>query len=196
MNEWSGSAMESGRLELIQALDAFAEEIARAIEQTEAASSLLINPLPRRSRRKRQDQVQGLALRREVLRLHLAQAAIRLAQAAVRDDPGIEELVAQIMLAQKHLGLLKRLGEGTFEIRPVWRPHVRMVLNPETGMMERTLVKEPVGSYVYYRWREGKRLRSCYLGKPDAVETWRWKLEALGVNIDDVDSRDILALIR
>jgi hypothetical protein len=188
--------MESGMRETIQALDAFAEEIACAIEQTEAASSLLINPLPRRSRRKRQDQVQGLALRREVLLLHLAQAAIRLAQAALADDPGIEELVAQIMLAQKHLGMLKRLGEGSFEIRPVWRSHVRMVLNPESRTMERTLVKEPVGSYVYYRWREGNRYRSCYLGKPDAVETWRWKLEALGVDIAGCDSNDILALIR
>jgi hypothetical protein len=188
--------MEAGLRETIQAVDAFAEEIGRALEQTEAATALLINPLPRRSRRKRQDQVQGLALRREVLLLHLAQAAIRLAQAAVRDDPGIEELVAQIMLAQKHLALLKRLGDGSFEIRPVWRPHVRMVLNAETGTMERTLVKEPVGSYVYYRWREGNRYRSCYLGKPDAVEMWRWKLEALGINIADIDSGDILALLR
>lgn len=140
--------------------------------------------------------MQGLVLRRQRLRLQLAQAAVQLAQAALADDPGIEELVNHIMHVHTRLVMLKRVGEGTFEVRPVWRPHVRMVRNAETGKVERTVVKEPVGSYVYYRWREGNRLRSCYLGKPDAVDTWRWKLEALGVDIAEFDSKDIRALIR
>lgn len=45
--------MESGSRETIKDLNALADAIARAIEQTEAALPLLINPLPRRSRRKR-----------------------------------------------------------------------------------------------------------------------------------------------
>lgn len=132
---------------------------------------------------RRAERVQGPRLQRRRLELLLAQAALLLAQAAVAGLP-TAALAERVAAIQPCLGQLQRLGQGSIEVRTVVRAVSTTTTDPATGARVPTVEHRPFGPYAYYRWSEGKKVRSLYLGRADAPAEWSWKLVELGADLD------------
>jgi hypothetical protein len=143
---------------------------------------------------KRTDRVAGPGAQGHLARLQTAQAALALVQALLQDQPDTDRLFDELEATRRKLVAASRLGNGWLELRPVWRPRVRIVVDQATGAKTPEFFKVAFGPYLYYRWKEGGRTRTAYLGKPEEAAERLWKLKALGVDLLDLGAEDLIAL--
>jgi hypothetical protein len=143
---------------------------------------------------RRTDRVAGPGVQAHLARLQAAQAALALIQALLQDEPDINRLFDDLETTRRKLVAASRLGNGWLELRPVWRPQVRIVKDPATGKETLEVFRVAFGPYLYYRWKEGGRTRTAYLGKPEEAAGRLWKLKALGVDLHDLGAEDLITL--
>jgi hypothetical protein len=144
---------------------------------------------------KRIDRVAGPGVQGRLARLQAALAALALVQALLQDRSDTERLFDELETTRRKLITASRLGNGWLELRPVWRPRVRIVKDEATGKETLEVFKLAFGPYLYYRWKEGGRTRTAYLGKPEEAAGRLWKLKALGVDLHDLGAEDLIALV-
>jgi hypothetical protein len=143
---------------------------------------------------KRTDRVAGPGVQGRLARLQAAQAALALVQALLQDRSDTDRLFDELEATRQKLVAVSRLGTGWLELRRVWRPRVRIVTDPATGKETLEVFRVAFGPYLYYRWKEGGRTRTAYLGKPEEAAGRLWKLKALGVDLHDLGAEDLIAL--
>ena len=143
---------------------------------------------------KRTDRVAGPGVQGRLARLEAAQAALALVQALLQDRSDTDRLFDELETTRRKLVAASRLGNGWLELRPVWRTRVRIVKDPATGKETLDVFRVAFGPYLYYRWKEGGRTRTAYLGKPEEAAGRLWKLKALGVDLHDLGAEDLIAL--
>jgi hypothetical protein len=159
-------------------------QLLHSIQDLAARAPVILDPKHQRHGPKRTDRVAGPGGQRQQVLLQLAIAGVALVQAALDDDPAVERLSAEIGAAQRQLGARKRLGTGWLDTRMVMRPQPVREIDPDTGHVTYRLQRVAFGPYVYFRWMEGGKKRSLYLGRHDTTEGWREKLEEVGADID------------
>jgi hypothetical protein len=143
----------------------------------------------------RKQPVHGVGAAGWQAQFQAAQAALALVSALLHDRPDAEALDTELEAARRKLTTAARLDNGWMELRPVLRPRAHVVRDQATGEIVAIEVrKEPFGPYLSYRWKEGRRQHSCYLGKPQHIGDYQWKLKALGVDIAGLNAPDLLAL--
>jgi hypothetical protein len=129
---------------------------------------------------KRKEPVRGPGLQARAARIEAARAALGLVAALIREDAA--DVTHLIGVLQQKLTAARALGNGWIEQRLVWRSTSSVEEN-EDRTKHLVEGRRPFGPYLYYRWKEGGRTRSCYLGKPEEAQKNLWKLDALGVDV-------------
>ncbi len=170
----------------VKTLTTAATTIVERIATLDATIPVQLDARYQRHGRKRTDKVQGTAINRKKAQAELALIALQLATAALDDRAVITRLVEQINEAHRKLVTMKQLGLGWLDLRYVKRPRIVLVKDERTGMVETRLEYRAFGPYCYYRWVEGQRQRSLYLGKEGDHRSWRARLTAIGVDLDQL----------
>jgi hypothetical protein len=159
-------------------------QLLHSIQDLAARAPTILDPKHQRHGPKRTDRVAGPGGQRQQVLLQLAIAGVALVQAALDDDPVVERLSTEIGAAQRQLNARKRLGTGWLDTRMVMRPQPVREVDPDTGHVTHRMQRVAFGPYVYFRWMEGGKKRSLYLGRHDSTEGWKEKLEEVGADID------------
>ncbi|KPL80020.1 hypothetical protein [Herpetosiphon geysericola] len=170
----------------VNILTTAATTIVDRIATLEATIPIQLDARYQRHGRKRTDKVQGNAINRKKAQAELALLALHLATAAIDDSTEIAHLVDQVNQAHRTLATIKQLGLGWLDLRYVKRPRIVLVKDEATGKVETQLEYRSFGPYCYYRWVEGQRQRSLYLGKEGDLKVWRMRLMAIGVDLDQL----------
>lgn len=170
----------------VKILATTAETIIDRIATLESTIPIQLDARYQRHGRKRTDKVQGIAINRKKAQAELALLALQLATAALDDSTAITHLVDQVNEAHRTLVTMKQLGLGWLDLRYVKRPRIVLIKDEATGRMETQLEYRAFGPYCYYRWVEGQRQRSLYLGKEGDHPSWRARLTAIGVDLDQL----------
>ena len=170
----------------VNTLTTAATTIVERIATLDATIPIQLDARYQRHGRKRTDKVQGTAINRKKAQAELALLALHLATAALDDSTAITHLVDQVNEAHRKLVTIKQLGLGWLDLRYVKRPRIVLIKDDTTGKVETRLEYRAFGPYCYYRWVEGQRQRSLYLGKEGDLKVWRMRLTAIGVDLDQL----------
>lgn len=121
----------------------------------------------------RPDPVWGIGGRRQQMQLALMQQLVSLLQSVATGADDTAALLEQMAAAHQALIALGQLGQGWFDERPVRR----------TVMIDGEAQQRLFGPYVYYRWLEGGKQRSLYLGHRSDWPQWPTKLARVGIAV-------------